>query len=231
MPVTTDSALQLLAVYGCVRLIADQISTLPIDCYRHLSDGSKEEIARPAWLMEPTVDLTFTEWCTQVLSSLLLHGNAYVAVTRNERNAIVELLPLDPTAVAVVRENGRKVYKVAGRAYPGELLHIKGFMLPGSDVGLSPIEAARQSIGLGLSAQQYGSQFFDGEGNMPGVIEIPGKAQPDQMTAMAAAWKRKRSRSGKGLPGVLESGATWKATGVTNEQAQFLATRKFTASA
>ena len=47
---------------------------------------------------------------------------------------------------------------------------------------------------------------------------------------MAEHWKKKRSRRGKGLPGVLESGATWKPTGVTNEQAQFLATRKFTAA-
>jgi HK97 family phage portal protein len=228
--VSSESAMQLLAVYGAVRLITDQISTLPIDCFRELGDGSKQEISRPAWLMNPTVDLTFTEWCTQVLSSLLLHGNAYVQVTRNERQAIVELVPMDPGKVSVTRENRRKVYRVDGRPFTGELVHIKGLMMPGADVGLSPLEAARQSIGLGLSATQYGAQFFDGEGNMPGVIEIPNKAQPEAMTAMAQAWKRKRSRMGKGLPGVLESGATWKPTGVTNEQAQFLSTRKFSAA-
>ncbi len=65
---------------------------------------------------------------------------------------------------------------------------------------------------------------------MPGVIEMPGTAAPDTKRDMAEAWRRKRSKSGKGLPGMLDGGATWKPTGVTNEQAQFLATRKFTAA-
>lgn len=228
--VTTGSALQLLTVYGCVRLISDQISTLPVDCYRELGDGSKVEVGKPAWLVEPTVDLTFAEWCSQVLSSLLLSGNAFIAVTRNVAGAIVELIPLNPDVVIVDRASGRKVYRINGTPYGGEILHIKGLMLPGSDVGLSPVEMARQSIGLGLATMEYGAKFFDGEGNMPGVIEIPKPAQAEQMAAMASSWKKKRSRGGKGLPGVLSDGATWKPTGVTNEQAQFLATRKFTAA-
>lgn len=231
VPVTPESSLQLLTVYGCVRMISDAISTLPWDVYRELPDHTKVEVAKPDWLKSPTVDLNFTEWCTQVLSSLLLQGNAYVAVLRNPANAIVELVPLDPVRVTVVRDGGRKVFRINGMVYPGEILHIKGLMMPGSDVGLSPVEAARQSIGLGLATQQYGSQFFDGGANMPGVIEIPGAAQPDTKKELASSWARKMSRSNKGrLPGVLDQGATWKPTGVTNEQAQFLATRQYTAA-
>lgn len=229
-PVTVDSSLQLLAVYGCVQMICDMISTLPVDTYRRLSDGTSVEIPKPAWLKQPTVDLDFVDWCGQVLSSLLLHGNAYVAVLRNQTGAIVELIPLDPTVVVVKRQSGRKVFQVNGQDYPGEILHVKGLMLPGSDVGLSPVEYARQSIGLGLSAQEYGANFFDREGNMPGVIEIPKPTQPGVMTEMAKLWKKQRSKSNRGLPGVLSDGAQWKPTGVTNEQAQFLATRQFTAA-
>jgi HK97 family phage portal protein len=231
VPISAVSSLQLLAVYGSVRLISDSISTLPVDVYRE-SDGEKIEVPAPTWLTKPTPSLGFPEWCSQVLSSLLLSGNAYIAVMRNSAGAIVELLPIDPLNVEVVRPSmaSQVIYLIGGRQFTGELIHIKGLMLPGADVGLSPIEAARQSIGLGLSAQQYGSQFFDSEGNMPGVIEIPGRAVPEQMASMAKAWAKKRNRSNKGLPGVLEGGATWKPTGVTNEQAQFLATRKFTAA-
>jgi Phage portal protein len=129
-----------------------------------------------------------------------------------------------------VRLKGRKVYMVAGKEYPGELLHIKGMMLPGTEVGLSPLEYAQQSISLGLSAIEYGSDQFGQSLNMPGVIESPGKMLPEQMTAMAQAWRKARSKRGRGLPGVLEGGATWKPTGVTNEQAQFLQTRQWTAA-
>jgi len=193
--VTQDSALQLMAVYGCVRLITDGISTLPIDAYRHVGDG-REEIAKPDWLLQPTVDLTFAEWCTQIISSLLLRGNAYAVVSRIG-NRIIEVVPLDPTQVMVRRVAGVKTYWVSGQPVHQEILHIKGLMLPGSDVGLSPLEYARQSIGLGLAAQEYGATFFNSDGNMPGVIEIPKQAQPDVKKKMAEGFGRKLSRGNR----------------------------------
>ena len=228
--VTQGSALQLLTVYGCVRLISDAIATLPLDVFRKTGDNAKEEVPKPVWLAQPTVDLDFTAWCTQVLSSLLLQGNAYIAVMRNERAQIVELVPLDPTAVSVKRERGRKVFYISGQPYSGEVIHIPALMLAGSDVGMSPVEYARQSIGIGLATTKFGAEFFENEGNMPGVIEMPRPAQPETLKQIAEAWRRKRTKGGRGLPGVLQDGATWKATGVTNEQAQFLATRKYTAA-
>jgi len=227
--VDTHTSLQLLTVYGCVRLISDSISTLPIDCYRQVGEA-KVDVPTPPWLSQPTVDLDFTSWCGQVLSSLLLSGNAFIAVFRADSGQILELVPLDPAKVQVRREAGRKVYYIDGGFYGGEIVHIPGLMLPGSDLGMSPVEYARQSIGLGLAATQYGAGWFDNEGNMPGVIEAPRASQPDTMKAMADQWRRRRNRGGRGLPGVLQEGATWKPTGVTNEQMQFLQTRQYTAA-
>jgi len=228
--VNQSSALQLMAVLGCVQLITDSISTLPIDTYRE-NGNVREESPTPAWLKKPTVDMDWTAFCTQVVSSLVLHGNSYVVVLRSPgTRAIVELIPQDPSLISVVRTNGRKVFMVGGREFNGEILHIPGLMLPGSDVGLSPLEYARQSVGLGLQAQEFASDQFGSSLNMPGVIEIPGKANPDSMGAMAQAWRKARGKRGRGLPGVLEGGATWKPTGVTNEQAQFLESRKWSAA-
>lgn len=228
--VTELSAMQLLAVAGCVRLIADSIATLPIDTYRKDSSGQQIEVEPPAWLKEPTIDLDFTAWCTQLLTSLLLHGNAYLLVQRNSTGQIVEIPIADPQSVTVFRDRGMKAFRINGSVYPGQIVHIKGMMLPGYDVGLSPLEYARQSIGLGLNALEFGADQFANFNNMPGVIEIPKRAQPDQMTAMAQAWRRARQKRNRGLPGVLEDGATWRPTGVTNEQAQFLQLRQWTAA-
>jgi phage portal protein BeeE len=211
--VTEQSAMQLGAVYGCVALISDVISTLPVDCFRKTTDG-RVEFPAPAWITEPTVDLDFQAWCGQVLVSLLLHGNAYVSVNRNDRGQIVELVPMDPCQVRVRRVAGRKTFWVNGMEFKGEIEHVPGRMLPGADVG--------------LAAQEFGSSQF-GEGlNMPGIIEASKPMAPETMREIADNWKRKRSKGNRGLPGVLSDGATWKATGVTNEQAQFLATRQFT---
>ena len=229
-PVGELAAMQLLAVAGCVRLIADSIATLPVDTYRRNAAGDQLEVNPPAWLKDPTVDLDFTSWCTQAITSLLLHGNCYILVQRNTLGQIVEIPIADPQAVAVFRDRGTIRYRINGVVYEGQVVHIKGMMLPGYDTGLSPLEYARQSIGLGLNAVEFGIDQFSMFNNMPGVIEIPKRAQPDQMTAMAQAWKRARSKRNRGLPGVLEDGATWKSTGVTNEQAQFLQLRQWTAA-
>jgi len=233
-PVTVNqtNALKLLAVTGSVQLLTESIATLPVDVFRRTSTG-RSEVTPPMWLREPVVGLTFIDWCTQVLTSLLLHGNAYLVVTRAENASIREIIPVDPESVTVERNGtmgGRKRYIVNGSPFTGEMLHIKGMMLPGSDVGLSPLEFARQSIELGLTAQQYGIDNFDAGLNMPGVIEYPGAVDPKNMAETARLWQRMRRKGGRGLPGVLEGGGTFKATGVTNEAAQFLETRQWTAA-
>ena len=228
VPVTQVSSLQLLAVSGCVRLIADSIATLPVDVYREDSQGVRTEVPAPMWLKMPTVDLDFTAWATQVLTSLLLHGNAYCSVTRSGIN-IVELIPLDPTLVSPAMVKGRKVYLVAGREFPGEIMHIPAMMLAGSVKGLSPLEYAATTIGLGLAAQNFAKGQFETSLNMPGVIEYPNRAVPDPQS-VAKMWRRNRAKGGQGLPGVLEGGGTWKPTGISNEAAQFLQARQWGAA-
>lgn len=228
--VNETTALQLLAVSGCVTLIADSIATLPVDTFYRGKNGVARETSTPRWLLQPTVDLNFVDWATQVLSSLLLHGNAYIVVTRNDMNEIVELVPLDPGIVSVRRINGVKTFYIAGNPYFGEVRHVKGIMLAGQDVGVSPLEWARLSIGLGLAAVEYGGDSLSSGNNMPGVIENPGFLSPEQSADMARSWKRARTRKDRGLPGILTGGSVWKPTGVTNEQAQFLQLRQWTAA-
>ena len=96
---------------------------------------------------------------------------------------------------------------------------------------MSPVEAARQTIGQGMSAQEYGARFFGQGASLSGVIEVPGTLEDKAARELAKRWSRDHSGPRKAnLPGVLEGGAVWKPTGVTNEQAQFLETRKFAAS-
>lgn len=221
----SNQPLQLLTVSACVRFISTQIAALPIDVYRESGD-EKIPVTPPDWLEEPQPGLSFKDWCGQVLASLLLHGNAYILIGRREGGSILALEVLDPAIVTV--EKGQ--YLINGRA-GGELLHIRGLMLPGATVGMNPVAYARESIDLGLNSLRYGADYFlAGFGNMPGVIEAPGVMQPETKRELAAQWQRKRKTGGRGLPGVLDGGATWRPTGISNEDAQFLATRNFTAA-
>jgi HK97 family phage portal protein len=227
--VTVESSLQLLTVYGCVAFIADGISTLPVHHLRDRVDGSQQVGSPAAWLENPTPYLSFGDWTTQVLTSLLLAGNAY-CIKEYSGSKLTGLYPCDPSKVEPKRERGRLSWMVDGREVSNfEILHIPGVMFPGSDVGLAPVEAARQTIGTGMSAEEYGARFF-GEGSVPdGVIEVPTDLGPVELRQIARGWAKDHGGNAKrGLPGVLKGGASWKPTAVTNEQAQFLQTRKFT---
>jgi HK97 family phage portal protein len=229
--VDNRNALQLLAVYGCVRFIVEGISTLPIDVFRELPDGKRVEANKPAWLTQPTADLDTIAWLTQLLTSLLLDGNTYCRKVY-ANGALVELVPFDPVAIKVSREQGRKTYRLNGiRLDPFEILHIPGIMYPGADTGLSPVEASRQAVGTGLATEEFAGRFFGQGANLGGVIEDPGEYDPERAKKMAKGWARLHSGNRKAhLPGVLQGGATWKVTGVTNEQSQFLQTRGFSAA-
>lgn len=229
--VDASTSTQLLTVYGCVRLIADSIATLPVDVFRKTADG-REGVPTPVWLSQPSADLDWTAWAGQVLTSLLLDGNAFALKVYADNGQLRSLLPIDPTKVAVEREQGRKVFRIGSTVYSSfDVLHIAGVMFPGSERGMSPVEAARQSIGLGLAAQEHGARFFGQGTSLPGVLESPHEVDDDQARFIAKQWQRRHGGKSKHhLPAVLPNGLQWKPTGITNEQAQFLQTRQFTAA-
>jgi HK97 family phage portal protein len=140
---------------------------------------------------------------------------------------------LDPGIVAVVPTSTDALtpnaeYRVRGVTYRGNMLHLKGVIRPGELKGISPVENARQSIGLGLAAQEFAARFYANGASLSGVIETPQDMTFDQ----ARDTVRKFAGDHAGLrnahrPGLLDNGAVWKPLSVTPEQAQFLESRQF----
>lgn len=225
--VTTDTAMQLLAVYGCVGLISDVISTLPVAVFN--ADTSKA--ATPRWLRQPNPESDWATWVGEFLMGALLDGNAYVSVVRNPVGDTGEMWLLDPSRVDVTRASDHSLaYTIGGVRWPGELLHVPSIKMPQQLKGLSPLEAARQSIGLGLGALEFGARFFANGAALSGVIETPSKLTDDQARFMKRNWLKGHSGARAHEPGVLTEGAKWNQVSVSPEQAQFLATRQYTAA-
>lgn len=226
--VTPESSMQLLAVYGSVQLISQQISTLPVKVYTRDGD-TRSLVAPPPWLRFPNEGCpTPIDLLTQVTVSLLLDGNAYLVPYFDRSMRPTEVYVLDPTKVRVERIAGQIVYKIDGRQIPGRVLHIRGLIMPGELKGLSPIEAARLSISSGLAAAEQARAQFDNGTVAPGVIEYPGAMTETQRKDQAQAWDESQSGKGRNRPLVLMNGAAWRNISLTPEQAQFLQTRQFT---
>lgn len=228
--VNSRVALQMSAVFFCSGLIADSISSLPIDCFKS-GRGKSKSVTPPSWLIRPNPVMTPQDFWHRVLTSMILEGNGYIWVARNDRNAIDSLWPVHPSRVDIRNgEGGTLIYSIDGVDAPdGAIVHIPAFTIAGEHKGISVIEAARQAVGLGLTAEEFGARFFAQGTTMAGVIAVPGKLETDEARRLKADFAKSNSGTRNShAVGVLSGGATWTNISVTPEQAQFLATRAYT---
>jgi HK97 family phage portal protein len=238
--VSQESALKLTAVWRCIRLISETIAALPVEAVRK-RDEIREPVDRPpAWLSAPNPDTTWFEFHERVVESLLMDGNAFVLIAgRNELGFASELWTLHPRQIDVRSRNGRVYFLWEGstelsRFGPtnptGDVLHIR-LATAGAARGMSPLEQAKQAIGLGLVAEKFGAKFFGQGQTMSGVIQLPASTpalSQEHIKVMRETWEAAHSGSDVShRPGILTGGATWQGITIPPEQAQFLETRKF----
>jgi HK97 family phage portal protein len=228
--VSYDTAMTVSAVYGSIRILSDNIATLPIDAYQHIDDVRVKYRPRPEWLDFRLGPFGKIEVISQMLVSLLLDGNAYVATYRDATGTIVWMEVLDPKQVVPQRVGSEVRYSVNGQPSVSsmDILHITGMTMPGDLSGISPVTAARESIGLSIASTEYGAAFF-GNGAVPGtVVEVPGQLSEQGIKQLKNAWNEKHQGVGNSHKlAVVTEGAKFSKITVDPDDAQFLQTREF----
>jgi len=230
--VTQDSSLKLSAVYAAVRLISDTVSTLPLDQFIR-RDGARVPFRpREEWVARPSMHMPRTTFWQQVMVSLLLDGNAFVHVMRDTDGSVLELAVLNPKKVNPVRRaDGRVEFRTEyGQRVlgPDEVLHLTELLLPGDVRGVSRIEEASESLGLGLALEEYAARFFGNGAYAGGIIEWPGEINQEQAKTLVDSWEAGH----KGLrrshrPAVLYGGAKFNQATVDPTQSQLIEERRF----
>ena len=241
--VTERSAMQMTAVYSCVRILAEAIAGLPLHLYRYGEDGSKAKaIDHPLYALlhdEPNPEMTSFVFRETLMTHLLLWGNAYAQIIRNGKGEVVALYPLMPNRMTVDRdEQGQLYYEYRTtqddahtmkgsvvRLSPRDVLHVPGLGFDGL-VGYSPIAMAKNAIGLAIATEEYGSKFFANGATPGGILEHPGVVKDPER--VRESWNSAFGGSANANKvAVLEEGMKYTPISISPEQAQFLETRKF----
>lgn len=241
--VTERSAMQMTAVYACVRILSEAVAGLPLHFYRYKEDGSKERAidSNLYHLLhdEPNPEMSSFVFRETLMTHLLLWGNAYAQIIRNGKGEVIALYPLMPNKMLVDRDENGKLYYTYTRSdceantmkgtsvvlEPKDVLHIPGLGFDGL-VGYSPIAMAKNAIGLAIATEEFGSKFFANGAAPSGVLEHPGTIKDP--TRVREAWQSQFGGSGNsGKVAVLEEGMKYTPISISPEQAQFLETRKF----
>ena len=241
--VTERSAMQMTAVYSCVRILAEAVAGLPLHLYRYTESGGKEKaIDHPLYRLlhdEPNPEMSSFVFRETLMTHLLLWGNAYAQMIRNGKNEVVALYPLMPNKMSVDRDGNGQLYYSYYRGLdeairdkehtvilkPTDVLHIPGLGFDGL-VGYSPIAMAKNAIGMAIACEEFGARFFANGAAPSGVLEHPGTIRDP--SRLRETWQSQfGGASNSGKVAILEEGMKYTPISISPEQAQFLETRKF----
>jgi HK97 family phage portal protein len=230
--VTQDSVFKVNAIFSAVSLIADTISTLPLDAYIRVDGERRAFRPRPEWVQKPDVDLVSKEpFYNSVIVSLLLDGNAFVRVYRDASGRVLNLVVLNPRDVEVVRNGiGRVMFRLQANdelLSSEQILHIVDVLKPGEIRGISRVEALKENFGLAIALESYAARFFGQGVSMAGHIEFPGNLLPEQARDLSASFSSQHGGFRKSHKvGVLSGGAKFVSTSIENDKAQFIDSRR-----
>lgn len=235
--VTAETAMRCLAVFACVKVLAETMAQLPLSVHRRRANGGADEDTAhslyPILHDAPNQWQTSFEWREMAMGHTALRGNAYSYISRDHMGRVLELLPLHPDRVTVRQLPDWSVEYTIARpggsalpAKPGEILHLAGLSSNGV-TGVSPIAQAREAVGLSLAAEMHGAQLF-GNGARPGGVLTHPKALSDPAREnLKKTWQVQHGGENRLGTAILEEGMEWKQLGMTSEDAQFLETRKY----
>lgn len=241
--VNERSAMQMTAVYSCVRILSEAVASLPIHVYRYNESGGKEKaLDHPLYFLlhdEPNPEMTSFAFRETLMTHLLLWGNAYAQIIRNGKGEVVGLYPLMPDRMTVDRDDKGQLYyeyRLSQEDAPTmkgqtvvlrrkDVLHIPGLGFDGL-VGYSPIAMAKNAIGLAIAAEEYGSKFYANGAAPSGVLEHPGTLKDP--SRVRESWQSTFGGSANANKvAVLEEGMKYTPISISPNEAQFLETRKF----
>jgi len=233
--VTADKAIQLSAVWACVRLLSESVSTLPMKIYERQSDGSRK-LARdnPVYQLlcrRPNAEMTPSRFMLMLVASICLRGNAFVE-KHFIGSKLVSLVPLLPQNMVVKRlDSGRLEYTYTENGKPRviperNLMHIRGFGLDGV-CGMMPLSSGRDVIGSAMAVEESAAKIFEQGLQSSGFLSAEQPLNDDQRERLRGYMQAFTGSKNAGKIMVREGGLKYQGVTMNPEDAQMLESRAF----
>jgi HK97 family phage portal protein len=234
-----QTATKIAVVYAAVRLVADTISTLPIDTYiRRTPDGGgpSERVPyrpRPEWVMQPDADpsVSRSDFWQSVIFSQLIAGNAYCRILRGNDGLPMAFKVLDPMKVEP-RLNARGFTEYVFNhtlVIPGEdIVHITDLRKPGAVKGTSRVDELRDVLGISRALDEFAATYFGNGTVTSGIISYPGDMSQEQASRLKSEFeKNSRGMRNAHRPNILTGGAKYEKLTADAQESQLLQAREF----
>lgn len=238
--VSEATALRFSTVWSCVKVISEDISSLPLQVYRRTADGKEKADDHPLYYLlhdAPNDEMSAMQFREAMQSHLLTWGNAYAEIIRNYMGQPTALWPLNPANMTVTRPNDALIYEYViqngeKRYFPArDIFHIAGLGYNGL-IGYSPISYQRELIGSGLASQTWQATNLKDGCRLQVVFSHPAPKAPNKegRDAVNAELRKQYGGQSGNKIGVLWEGMKAEPISMTMQDAQFIENRKFTRS-
>ncbi len=232
-------ALNLAPVWQSVSMISGDIAKLPLNLYERLDEDTRQRAVnipmQKVVRRQPNREIGSIKFWRRFVSHALLWGNAYAWIDRNGRGEAAGLINLLPDRTYPRRRNGVLTYTTTvsdeGRAVTetlpaSEVVHVEGLTI-NNIKGEDLVAAARDSFGLALAAEGFGSKFFANGAQAGGVLEIPTHYTQQAADNLEEGWRQKyTSRNNWFRTAILRDGAKFHSVTVDAQSSQLTELRE-----
>ena len=195
--VSPETSMRLAAVYACIYVISSSVAQMPLHVMRKTNEHVQPARDHPLfWLVhdEPNAWQTSYKWRELKQRHVLGWGNGYTWVKRNRRGEGTSLECCMPWETTLLNTGGRHTYGVyneegAFAVSPDDMIHIRA-LGNNQKMGLSPIMQHAETIGMGMSGQQYTSAFFNGNARPAGIISVKNELNEQSWSRLKNMWQR-----------------------------------------
>lgn len=243
--VSRETVLGYPALWRGVNLIASTCARLPLNLYQRQSNDTRRVADNhPShWLMQRPSNLVGKFLFFQTLiAHVKLKGNGYALIGRDANFQPNSLAILDPeithpvyeTTINADKSVSVQLYYKTGygndliKLLPQEILHFRNLSHDGI-CGYSILDMLKESLGLGMALQKFGSVYFKHSGRPGTIVSLPGFFKDDEeVTKFRKDWENFHAGLDNAhKTAILQGGATVVSPGLNNEQAQWILAREF----
>jgi HK97 family phage portal protein len=241
--VTPESALHHADVFACIRVKSEDAGSLPLKVYQGEGNSRQVVKAHPtaAVLLTPAPTLTIGQLVETTVAHLESWGNALWAKGRDSRTGLVNrLYPIHPSRLVRVDTagDGEPVYTIRassdgsgfeGKATRADVIHFKAMSFDGL-LGVSPITLCRESLALGMAAEEFASGWWHGNATPNGALNVKGasKLTDEQKDELSRHWQANHSGpENVGKVAILEAGMEYQPITLPLGDMQFMEQRHF----
>lgn len=230
-----NHSLEISTVYRCIELISDGVAQLPISIYKSNNKGSKKEIYNhPLGMLlseRPNERMTRYTFIKCLVTSMLIDGDGYAYIERDEKDNVIGLHYLPPelvTPVIPMYLNQPVTYKVVGLqndVKEADIIHLMKFTSDGIH-GESILDKAKKTLGLAWAELDLSNRFFNSNASAFGVLKYGGMLKKEQKESLKKEWNEAKSNDGVIL---LDDSFDYKNVSLNPVEAQIIESRRQTA--